>query len=484
MSKAAPSEHMPRHYLERIVLFCCLLLSALALPIAFIDLLPLSEFRDWLTFFQLPDVWRQNANNLFARETTYSRNFSIMLAGVAELACGDSLRCVNAIAFAPQVLSVPLFFALMRKLEVAPRVAVLFASLWAISVPMLATAAWQATILDRVGMFVALAGLWHAASVSRLSNGRFAVASMLQFFVCFAALNSKEAYWFYPLAAVALIVVTAGRERGGMTRQQFAFLVAPMLLYSLWFAVRYASAMTFASGWGAHVGGGDIGKNVGQFVGYAFGSWFALSLLIVACVVAASLIWARLRSDQSATLTGVAWFVVVAALAYAPASRTVAASAYYFAPSLAFALGALAVVVTVCLRHRQRTLAAAIIAVSVASQAYAHSKEAAAILWERRVQSLQFIEAHFTPSNIDRLRHTQDLCFIADKHDPAPHFWTQADSAYSIFRFAFRSEENSFLRRVNVIQAQSDAPSARFGECVRLNVPYPALPRNVYRWSR
>lgn len=482
MSETASSECKSGGYVERAAIHLGLLLSALVLPLAFIDLLPLSEFRDWLTFFQRPEVWQQNLGNLLTRETTYSRNFSIMLAGVADFACADNLRCVNAIAFAPQILSVLLLYALLRKLDVAPRVAALFVSLWAISVPMLATAAWQATILDRVGMCVALAGLWHAASVSRQSNARLVLASMLQLLACFAALNSKEAYWFYPIAAATLIAQMAGREGGKLTRRRITFLIAPMLLYSLWFAIRYASASTFASGWGTHVGGGDIGKNLSRFVEYAFGSWFALSLLIVMTAVAMGSACAKLTRDRQTVATRFLWFVAIAALAYAPASRTVAASPYYFAPSLAFAFGALAVVVTLCLQYRHRTLLTAIVVISIASQVYAHSKEAAAILWERRAQSAQFIAANFLPAKVDLLRDAEALCFTTDRHDPAPHFWTQADSAYSIFRFAITSEDNAYLRRVKVIHTRPDSPAIASRECVQMSVPYPALPRNVFKW--
>lgn len=452
--------------------------AAVALPLYFINLVPLSEFRDWLVFFQQPEVWKQNLLNLFTRETTYSRNFSIMWAGVAELTCGDRLRCVNAVASLPQVLSVVLFFGLLVVQGVRTWIAAIFASLWALSVPMLATAAWQATILDRVGMCVSLLGLVHASRIVRARQFNVVLAAVVQLVVCFAALNSKEAYWFYPIAVAALF---CAENSGGLraTLRRALIVCAPMLLYSCWFVVRYWAAHTFASGWGAHVSGGSVITNLSALVETSVGSWPAILLLLTLGVYVAV---TSAQGEDSRPLRYTLWFAFVAVLAYGPVSRTVAGSAYYFAPSLAFGLGALAWLVQIALVPRARAVGALLVFSAIATQLYAHSKEAAALLWERGIQAEQFTPPQFTVESLAQLRETKRICLITDPRDPWPHLWTQADSAYALFRFANATDEDQWLRSISLTQVSALEAKASPLKCLAVAIPYPALPRNVYRW--
>ncbi len=453
-------------------------ICALALPLYFIDLLPLSEFRDWLVFFQLPEVWSQNLHNLLARETTYSRNFSIMWAGVAESICRDQLRCVNAVASLPQALAVIFFFALLIALGVRASTAACFASLWALSVPMLATAAWQATILDRVGMCVTLAGLLHASRILQANKPSGAFASIVQLLACFAALNSKEAYWFYPIAVSLLCWVSPERDMRARLRQMLS-LCAPMLLYSFWFAWRYWAANTFASGWSSHVSGGTMLGNLRALVDVGAGSWPALILvLMLALIIGAG----ALRSSQRNTLRYALWLMFVAALAYAPVSRTVAGSAYYFAPVLLFTFGAVAVLVEASFAAQTKRWAVLLVIALAATQFYAHSKETAALLWERRSQSAQFMTASLQATSIQPLRDAAKICLVTDPRDPAPHLWTQADSAYPIYRYVSAIDSDQWLRKVLLIHGGAVDTKATPTDCVIVVVPYPALPRNVYRW--
>jgi hypothetical protein len=188
------------------------------------------------------------------------------------------------------------------------------------------------------------------------------------------------------------------------------------------------------------------------------------------------------RSEHRTTTRTVVWFLFATALAYAPASRTAAASAYYLAPALAFGFGALAVLAQSSSTAKTAVLRVLIVVSVLATQLYAHSKEAAAIFWERRVQSAQFREKHLVDATIARLRGASQLCMRSDPRDPAPHLWTQADSAYALLRFARSGDDDEWLRRVKLVQVATKAPGSTSDDCVELTLPYPALPRNVLRW--
>jgi hypothetical protein len=253
------------------VAFACI--AAIAAPMVwvawFLRLFPLSEFRDWLVFFEEPSVVAQTVNNLLFRTTQYSRDFALLYVALISNTCVDSLVCINLLAALPLLLAASVFFCLVRGFTASTFLAGIAVLLWSLSTPYLDTMAWQVTILDRVGICFAMFAMllaWHLPLARGLGS-----ALSQAFVLCaltFASLNSKEAYWFVP---IAVLFAYAGREYVAVRSETTAnpgripwtvLVLAPMLIYSAWFAYRYSIAAPFADNWTQHVSSGGVLKNI------------------------------------------------------------------------------------------------------------------------------------------------------------------------------------------------------------------------------
>ena len=112
---------------------------------------------------------------------------------------------MNILLALPLAAAGALLFLFAQRLLQNKSLALLVVVLWSASLPMLSTAAWQPTVLDRIGVMLALAMLWASASCSQDVTSermlRIAGRSVCYLAGTFACLNSMEEYWLIPLAA-------------------------------------------------------------------------------------------------------------------------------------------------------------------------------------------------------------------------------------------------------------------------------------------
>ncbi|MGL5003659.1 MAG: hypothetical protein ACRDAM_12025, partial [Casimicrobium sp.] len=445
------------------VSFACV--SAIAASLVwfvwFLWLFPLSEFRDWLVFFEEPSVIRQTADNLFFRTTRYSRDFPLLYVAVVSNVCVDSLVCINTLAALPLLLATLLFFFLVSQFTGSTVLAALSVALWALSTPYLDTMAWQATILDRVGVCVAMFALllvWRVP-IARSATHAWTQALIFCVFV-FASLNSKEAYWFVPIAValayVGRVLIETRHEASAKTvRVGWAIVVLlPMCAYSMWFAYRYAVATPFATNWMQHVSSGDVLLNLNAQSKNVFGflaiGGIAITSIFFTCAAAFSN-----KSLSPTQRLRAFWLVALLILAYLPAARARFPATYYMLPVLAFVLLALAWWTSLVLqdakdRTHRRLWLAAIIVVMVSGMFVAHLRPSAAHMRDRAQQSRAFITTHITPNVARDVLQTGKLCFEVDPRDPLPVLFVDSPKAYALLRWVAQTQDHARLREVPV----------------------------------
>jgi hypothetical protein len=398
------NQHDPIHSnrITSFALISAVVIASLFWPYYFHELFPLSEFRDWLVLGQADETLHATLANLFERNTTYSRDFAILTVFAIDRICGESLTCTNLLAMLPLVIAAWLAFALSLRLSQSILASTLFLSLWAMSAPYLATAAWQATILDRVGLCVTMLGLlwaWrHPIKASAMMHFVFALG-MLSLTV--AAMNSKEAYWVFLVAAAAAIAARSAIAKGeasAIARADIASIVkpvvllAPALIYMLWFLWRYKHAVPFAPEWEGHVGHGSMIDNLGVYANFVFRyRWIAWAVAFA--VVALSMLnWKRWALRERVI---VLWCAAALFGAY-----TLAAIVKHPAPYYLLSVGCCAALLFACVvafswnagaRLQYRVFTATLPILVILGVAVSLDAPAQHVLMQRRAESAAFI---------------------------------------------------------------------------------------------
>jgi hypothetical protein len=271
--------------LAAIALACA---SVFVWPVYFGDMFPLSELRDWLVFFEVPSIRTRTFNNLIFRETTYSRDLPLLYAALIGGTCGTHISCVNLLAALPLCFAAVVFFLLARELSGSLVISSIAVAMWTLSTPYLDTMAWQATLLDRVGILFCLLSLLAAWKLPIARTTLVAVVHAALFLLLtIATMNSKEAYWFTPIGVVFAYFGRAWIERDSRNREFASFsltlaaiVAMPMVIYVCWFILRYQNAIPFAENWNTHVAGGSVFRNFRTNIRNVFGG-AGTGLLIV-----------------------------------------------------------------------------------------------------------------------------------------------------------------------------------------------------------
>jgi len=442
----------------RFVLFAVLVLAAaVTWPLYFVDLFPLSETRDWLGSSTDDDIVRQSLRNLLYRDTRFSRDFSMLVMFGVGRVCDSSIRCVNVLTALPLVLSSFALYGLITVLSGRAALAAGATVAWSLSLPFLSTAAWQATIHDRVGILCALCAMTLAwryrpdAAAWKLIGYSMAIAALT-----FAALNSKEAYWFLPIAIALCHGLRVAPPRSGRAVTRDLLVLLPMLIYAAWFVVRYLSASEFAADWSQHVGSGSVASNLVAYAKYATGGAVALLLLLALILV----FMAQTRGTLDASVRKkMLWCGVTCFLAILPIVRTRYAAPYYaLAPSALFLT--LAAVIMGSLGKRRSSQYGALLAMLtvIAGTSVALTSPTAKQHRERVSLSTNFLIAIGSRKGLAlEVVEKKGLCLLIDPKQGQSYMFTDSSFAWDILRWSTAIELPRTLRLVSTHTALSES---------------------------
>ena len=454
------------------VLFAVLVVAAAAVwPLYFVDLFPLSEARDWLGWSGNDDIVRQRARNLLYRETRFSRDFSmLMMFGIGRV-CDSSIRCVNVLAALPLVLSSLALYSLISILSGRAAIAAVASATWSLSLPFLSTAAWQATIHDRVGMLCTLCAMslaWRFrpdVAAWKLVSYSAAIAGLTV-----AALNSKEAYWFLPPAIVLCHGLRAANSQARRFLAHDLLVLLPMLAYSVWFVIRYVGASEFAADWSQHVGSGGVVSNLVACAGYSFGGFAGLLLLAILVLTLIARNW---RVVDGTSRSKIIWCALTCLLAFLPIARTRFAAPYYTLAPLALFLALIALVFGLASPDKRRSsrYAALLMMIVVAvGMTIALISSSANMHRERVSLSKNFLVAIAARENLAReaVDH-KGLCLLTDPKQAQSYLFTDSHFAWDVLRWTAKSEVPPEIRSVPVRGSlHGDCAPLQFDASLRL----------------
>jgi hypothetical protein len=180
-----------------------------------LSLFPQIEFRTWmwsgtgLKWFVV---------SVFTHQGAFARSSPFVADSVTKAVCGISIRCINEPGFWTILLAGYLLFWLIVRLTDNIFGAVLAATLWVLSVPVLDGFAWQATLGDRLAVLFGLATVHVALSMMRwVTRGATVitviVANCLVLVPAIITYNSKEISWLV-VPSLILLSVALTDDRG------------------------------------------------------------------------------------------------------------------------------------------------------------------------------------------------------------------------------------------------------------------------------
>jgi hypothetical protein len=320
-----------------------------------IELFPLSEIRDWMSWKISLSQSLEIVEEMFARSTRFSRNYPMLLARLIGEACGSSIACSNSLTYFPFALGAILLWWILSLFLRSAFIASFAVLIWLLSAPTVHILSWQATLLDRTALAMMFACVlfvyWYLSIASQkelrvLMLGAAWLGTLSTFVL---TLNSKESAW--PVLALVILLPVLKRvmqadevadERLSLKKYllRFMWLAVPIASYALWFFVRYAMAGNdeFARDWKVHTITGDPLFNATNYAQFVFGERGLLMLALLALnSVVLLLALCRLRRWERA-LQAVWWWIGFAA-GMVMCLFTRMGSGYYLFIPLAFFVG-------------------------------------------------------------------------------------------------------------------------------------------------
>ena len=432
--------------------------AALVWPLYFINLFPLSEARDWLGWNNDTAIVQQVLDNLLGRNTRFSRDFSMLaMFGVGRV-CDSSVQCVNALVALPLVLAALTLFELARVLIGRASAAAFITVVWCLSLAFLSTASWQATIHDRVGVLCALSALmiaWRLRSDATL--GKLILYSGAIAALNFAALNSKEAYWFVPPAVVLSHWVKRRSSSVQRNLTHEALVLLPLVAYSVWYFFRFVQVGELSTDWTGHVGSGAVTSNANAYARRAFGSSALFAILFVTLLYALR-DW---RQMSRANRDKILWCFAAFLLSYAPIARTRFAAEYYFLAPLSLLLILGATILTSGTASRRASWCKAIVtAVLLIGLIRSQLVDVAHVFRERAVLSDGFRSALGNRVALaDEAITKGALCIVADPTQGQAYLFTDSPFAWNILRWDAKQPLPLVLKSIP-LSTQADAQCA------------------------
>ena len=177
-----------------------------------LHLFPLIEFRSWLWSSY---GWSPFLHSLVAL-SPYTGSTAPFDAHLTEVACRLNVTCINFPGYVTLLASGYLLYLLVFRLLHSRTAALIAATLWLFSLPVLDSLAWQATLLDKNLIFFSLASLnvalfcLNRQNTSRTNAGLFVAGANVVILVpVILAYNSKQTAWvLVPSLFLLPLVVT------------------------------------------------------------------------------------------------------------------------------------------------------------------------------------------------------------------------------------------------------------------------------------
>ncbi len=317
----------------------------------FSDLLPLWEFREWVTWPVSWDYAQELLVNLVTREKPgFARNVAMLYVRTVGDHCGPDVRCLNFWMLLPASAAAALLYVLARQLRFARSYAIAAVLIWWFSAPVADAFAWQATINDRMALLFVLASLCLSFRIidSPVSLRACAIGNVLVLLPVILAYNSKESAWFLGPSIVLAVLIL---RTGGLRRRLEGLLLFAMPLgYAVFNNFRYfLVGLPNEAYWGSHVLGETATDTLPFLISGLFGlpdpsfPWIALvTLVFVSTLVLHGRTRSKLRAaafDASAGLIPLLWCAATLAVSLAIPLRVKFHALYYlYLPEAFFAL--------------------------------------------------------------------------------------------------------------------------------------------------
>jgi hypothetical protein len=236
-----------------------------------LDLFPLNEFRNWISYrpMSVHDLLRQVAL-VRGRYSPYaSRGISMFVVTQTAGACGLRAQCLNGPQIGLLLASVVLLYALIVRLLHRRILAVLVAVMWLFSLGVVDSIAWQATINDKLAVFFTLIGLHVALSFFERKNGKLGivVANVVLLVVVVLAYNSKESAWILVPSLILLAIARLERLDWRSVGRELTLLALPAS-YVTYHYLRYRGSLALDPRWSLYVHGGNPWTNLQALVQY------------------------------------------------------------------------------------------------------------------------------------------------------------------------------------------------------------------------
>ena len=167
----------------------------------------------------------------FTNQGAFSRSSPFFADSATKAICGVSIRCINEPGFWTILLASYLLFWLIVRLTGSVVGAAAAATLWVLSLPVLDSFAWQATLGDRMAVLFGLAtvhvALWAMRSVSeRATIARVAVANVFVLVPAIITYNSKEISWLVLPSLILLAIALVNGWRFSAIARHVSVLIA------------------------------------------------------------------------------------------------------------------------------------------------------------------------------------------------------------------------------------------------------------------
>jgi hypothetical protein len=234
-----------------------------------LDLFPLNEFRNWISWraMSLDDLLRQVALVRGRYAPFASRGVSLFVVTRTADVCGLHAQCLNAPQIGVVLASVVLLYALIVRLLHRRLLAFLVAVMWLFSLGVVDSIAWQATINDKLAVFFTLIGLHVALSFFERRNGKLGlvIANGVLLIVVVLAYNSKESAWVLVPSLILLAITRLERFDWRSVGRQLALLALPAS-YVLYHYLRYRGSLATDPRWSLYVHDGNPWTNLQTLV--------------------------------------------------------------------------------------------------------------------------------------------------------------------------------------------------------------------------
>lgn len=298
-------------------------------------LFPLVEYRSKV-FFDLSFSWLLKGWTLTGQNMYSTAFYFDTWIGRT---CNTNIQCLNA---APQIIhliTATALFVLAMKHFRSRIIASIVLAMWLISVPFLETLSWQALNLDKIAALTttlgALVGIYFFREYYSVRN--VVLSNTVLLLLVVIGYNAKPSGWVLIPGLWVIPIIGNGLR----VKNWYKYLIVPTI-YGLLNNFIWYRAVQADSFYREHTSGGNVERNVSQFIGYLHGSTHpTMSSKIVFVSVIGFLTWRSVLKSPHCRFGF--WCILMVFGGILISARTVYGSAFYMLVSQVFyclALGA------------------------------------------------------------------------------------------------------------------------------------------------